>query len=178
MIEEIWKDIKDYEWIYQVSNFGNIKSLWNNKNRKEKILKQIIRQDMRKNIVLFNHNIKKMFIVSRLIAQSFLWLDINDKKMLVCHKDDNPSNNNVTNLFLWTSKDNTQDMVNKWRSNKLKYYLYITKPINQYDKQWNFIKTWNWCREAERITGIFNTAISQCCKWKSKTSWWFIWKYA
>lgn len=33
---EVWKDIKDYEGIYQASNFGNIKSL---KFNKEKILK-------------------------------------------------------------------------------------------------------------------------------------------
>jgi hypothetical protein len=26
-MQEIWKDIKDYEGLYQVSNFGRIKSL-------------------------------------------------------------------------------------------------------------------------------------------------------
>lgn len=31
MQDEIWKDIKDYEGLYQVSNYGRIKSLkgWN-----------------------------------------------------------------------------------------------------------------------------------------------------
>ena len=46
-MEEIWKDIKDYEGLYQVSNLGRVKSLdkiivtIDRKNRcqKEKILK-------------------------------------------------------------------------------------------------------------------------------------------
>lgn len=31
MINEVYKDIKDYEELYQVSNLGNIKSLISNK---------------------------------------------------------------------------------------------------------------------------------------------------
>ena len=30
-MEEIWKNVKDYEGLYQVSNFGNVKSLIRNK---------------------------------------------------------------------------------------------------------------------------------------------------
>ena len=28
MIKEIWKDIKDYEGLYQISNYGRVKSLF------------------------------------------------------------------------------------------------------------------------------------------------------
>ena len=48
MENEIWKDIKDYEGLYQVSNLGRVKSLSKYINRgigyytKEKILKQNI----------------------------------------------------------------------------------------------------------------------------------------
>jgi hypothetical protein len=35
--KEIWKSVKGYEDIYEVSNFGNIKSLGNSKEKKEKI---------------------------------------------------------------------------------------------------------------------------------------------
>ena len=36
MNEEVWKDIKGYEGLYQVSNLGRIKSLifWSNVNKK------------------------------------------------------------------------------------------------------------------------------------------------
>lgn len=36
---EIWKPIKDYEGLYQVSNYGRIKSLYYKQQNKEKILK-------------------------------------------------------------------------------------------------------------------------------------------
>ena len=36
---EEWKDIAGYEGLYQVSNLGRVKSLRNNKMRKEKKLK-------------------------------------------------------------------------------------------------------------------------------------------
>ena len=37
--EEVWKDVKGYEGIYKVSNFGRVKSLGNEKSKKDKILK-------------------------------------------------------------------------------------------------------------------------------------------
>lgn len=39
MNEEIWKDIKGYEGLYQVSNLGQVKSLNYNHTKQEKILK-------------------------------------------------------------------------------------------------------------------------------------------
>jgi len=32
MVIETWKDIKGYEGIYQISDLGNVKSLYNNKH--------------------------------------------------------------------------------------------------------------------------------------------------
>ena len=42
-MEEIWKDIPDYEGLYQVSNYGNVKSL-SRKTGREKILKPLINE--------------------------------------------------------------------------------------------------------------------------------------
>lgn len=49
------------------------------------------------------------------MGSTFLGLDLNDKTILVCHKDDNKENNILENLFLWTHKDNMQDMIKKGR---------------------------------------------------------------
>ena len=39
MIDEIWKDIKGFEGLYQVSNYGKIKSLkWNHSTNTIKLL--------------------------------------------------------------------------------------------------------------------------------------------
>lgn len=37
-MKEIWKDIKGYEGLYQISNFGRIKSLNYKRTKKEKIM--------------------------------------------------------------------------------------------------------------------------------------------
>lgn len=45
----MWKDIMNYEGLYQVSNLGNIKSLNNKTNHKKPIiLKQTIDREMEK----------------------------------------------------------------------------------------------------------------------------------
>ena len=62
MMNEIWKDIKGFEQLYQISNLGNVKSLSNNFSRKEKILKPKQRKGIymlvyvkmeKENIILF-----------------------------------------------------------------------------------------------------------------------------
>lgn len=116
-MKEIFKDIPWYEWIYQVSNTGKIRSfkngrwwIWNSK-----ILSPWkIKSNYLFVVLSLNWNTKQI-LVHRLVWQSFLWLDINNKKIFVCHKDDNPLNNNVNNLFLWTQSDNMQDCISKWR---------------------------------------------------------------
>jgi hypothetical protein len=51
--------------------------------------------------------------VHRLVAQEFL---VNKSNGInVCHKDDNPLNNQVNNLFWGTQGDNVSDMVSKNR---------------------------------------------------------------
>ena len=105
---EIWKDIADYEGLYQISNMGNVRSLdrlvfGRNgfKLRKGKILSKS--KIYGKGIsnpylyVTFTDRCKrKTFQVHRLVAQEFL---PNIKNLpQVNHKDWNPSNNCVSNL--------------------------------------------------------------------------------
>ena len=59
--------------------------------------------------------IKRSMSVHRLVAYCFLWLDIFDTKSVVRHWDDNWFNNNVSNLSLWTAKDNVWDCIKRWR---------------------------------------------------------------
>jgi hypothetical protein len=51
--------------------------------------------------------------VSQLVATAFI--PNPDNKPFVCHKDDNPSNNNASNLFWGTHQDNMDDMHSKKR---------------------------------------------------------------
>lgn len=190
---EIWRDIPWYEWYYKVSNLWNIYSF-----RKKWLLKERI-TIWYAYVALSKNFIRKEYRNSRLVAQSFLWLDIEftDAKtsMCVCHKDDNPRNNNVNNLFLWTNRDNVIDKIKKWRWNynswekhpmywkewplKWKFWKehHLSKPIYQITLHWDIIWEYEWIRDAWRKTWINCWDISKVCKWKSKTAWWYIWSY-
>lgn len=99
-MEEIWKDIKDYEGLYQVSNLGRVRKLLPTKTILLKLrLEKYVRVSLRKN------GIRKRFSVHRLVAISFIPNPHN--KPCVNHKDCNTSHNNVDNLEWCTYKENT-----------------------------------------------------------------------
>lgn len=101
MEKVIWRPIKGYEGLYEVSNTGLIKSL-NCYNYKEpKILQQYVRKDGYAIVGLSKNNITKTKTVHRLVAEAFL-PNPNDLEM-VNHRDENKSNNNVDNLE-WCSR--------------------------------------------------------------------------
>jgi len=173
---EEWKDIIGYEWLYAVSIKGMVKSL-----RKNIILKPgtVVKYKV---VRLSKKNNKKMFSIHRLVAQAFLWLNIDDSKMLVCHRDDNPSNNYLNNLFLGTHQDNMDDMMNKRR--KIKWYKGLqwilnhnSKKVIQLSLHWNIIKLWDSLSDISRELWICNWLISKCCNWKRKTAWWYKWEF-
>jgi hypothetical protein len=92
------------------------------------------------------------YLAHRLVAQAFLWLDIKDKKTYVCHKDDNPENNKVENLFLWTAKQNTQDAVSKKRMKRKLTDLDRRRIKHMFDK-------WLSNRAIGKIFDVSNVAI-------------------
>ena len=104
-MKEIWKDIPEYEGLYQASNLGNIKVLnrvvnsgiKNNKTviRKGKLLKQRINQGYYE-VALSKDNKKRFFKVHRLIAMTFIPNSNNFPS--INHKDENKLNNCVNNL--------------------------------------------------------------------------------
>jgi len=109
---EIWKDIEGFEGIYQVSNFGRIKSLdryiqertgrMKNNFVKGKILSPKKKKYYEVSLAR-NQCIKQVF-VHRLVAEAFI---VNgDSKPQVNHKDGDKYNNNVYNLEWCTAKEN------------------------------------------------------------------------
>jgi len=79
----------------------------------------------------------------------------------------------------FTSHKTTRDRRQSWcklcTSLGIKDYC-KTKPINQYDLNNDFIKTWKSAREIERILGFAHSNISAVCSGKQKTGYGFIWK--
>ena len=57
---EGWKDVVGYERLYQVSNFGNVKSLGNEFSKKERLLKLSPQSKGYLTIVLQKNAIRRM----------------------------------------------------------------------------------------------------------------------
>jgi hypothetical protein len=109
---EVWKDIQDYEGVYQVSNFGNVKSLdriVNKPNgvsymRKGKLCKQSKSNLGYMTVGFTVNNVKVNKYVHRLVAESFI-TNINNYPQ-VNHIDCNKTNNRMYNLEWCTNSQN------------------------------------------------------------------------
>lgn len=97
------KDIKGYEGLYKVDNFGNVYSLPRKTTKGGKLKQQINKRNYCR-VVLCKNNIAKAFSVHRLVAQAFIPNPQNFPQ--VNHKDENPRNNCVSNLEWCTAKYN------------------------------------------------------------------------
>ena len=127
MSEEIWKDIKGYEGLYQVSNLGRVRSLDKTINYtkmyedkefiathhfKSRILKQGTNSGYL-GVVLARDESVKDFLVHRLVAQTFVPNDDPFHKIQVDHEDTNRKNNCADNLCWVTPKENQKRSIQK-----------------------------------------------------------------
>lgn len=128
---EIWKDIKDYEGSYKISNLGRVKSI---KFNKEKILKQSLTKNGYYRIELrdFNKGINK-FYVHRLVGLVFI--NNPDNKKEINHIDKIRTNNNANNLEWVTHAENLFYICTSVESDfvEFKKYLSILIPITPTD---------------------------------------------
>jgi hypothetical protein len=101
---EIWKDIPNYEGIYQVSNFGNVKSF--NYNQ-EKILRQNIDLPGYLYVNLSKNGKVKNSKIHKLVALTFLNHKAQGYKIVIDHIDNNKLNNNLSNIQIISQRLNT-----------------------------------------------------------------------
>lgn len=168
-MEEIWKDIEGYEGLYQVSNYGRIKSLNYNHTKQEKIITPVSNHRGYLKVTLSKNNVRKNKNIHKLVAIAFI-LNPNNYN-IVNHIDGNKLNNKANNLEWCTAKENT---AHAFKHNLMKPR---GKPVLQYDKNDNFIKEYRSIAEACREVNTSSMNIIKCCKKINKTAKGFYWEY-
>lgn len=190
-MKEIWKDILNYEGLYQVSNLGDIKSL-KRKHTKGCILRYSIGNSGYKQVVLCKNGECKTRMIHRLVAETFIENPNNFKE--VNHKDENKLNNSVDNLE-WCDRIYNQNygtaikrMVEnhnykecaKKGALKHNYSLIgykIRKRILQKSIEGKIIKEWKGIYYAAKSLNLCPSGISLCCNNKIKTCGNYCWEY-
>jgi hypothetical protein len=109
---EVWKDIKGYEGIYQVSNLGRVKSLarivvkaYGAEHRLSERIKKTNLNHLGYEILRLHNGSGKTFAVHRLVAEAFL---NKTEGLEVNHIDGDKTNNKVSNLEYCTRSQNIQ----------------------------------------------------------------------
>ena len=171
---EIWKDIKGYEGLYQVSNLGRVKSLdriVHCKNGTIKFCKGMILHTFKNNYLfvrLSKDSTYKTKYIHKLVAQAFI--PNPDDLPEINHKDENKLNNDINNLEWCTIAYNNAYGTRTERTRKRVYQLDLNK---------NIIKLWDGIGIASRELDIPSQQISQCCNGTKyrKTAGGYIWQY-
>ena len=175
---EIWKNIKGYEGLYQVSSEGRVKSLertfidkiGRERYVKERVLKPGVTKDGYLIVVLCAGDKQKTHIVHRLVCQAFHKNPEN--KPCVNHIDENKTNNAASNLEWCTYEENNNHGTRSERMAKTQ-----SKPVGQYTRDGELVKVWPSPREAGKQGGFDSATISNVANGKRKTHKGFIWRY-
>ena len=115
-MQETFRDIPNYEGLYQVSNLGNVKSL---KFGKEKILKGSADGNGYLRVNLSKGKIVKPCYIHKIVAIAFLGHKPNGYSLVVDHIDNNNSNNHIDNLQIITQRENaSKDIPNSRKNSK------------------------------------------------------------
>lgn len=166
---EIWKPIKGYEGLYEISNWGRVKSLNYRRSGKLGLLKPKVDKDGYLVVCFCKDGKRKYFFVHRLVAEVFL--ENPDNLPCVNHKDENKTNNSVDNLEWCTHEYNINYGSHNERKAKTQ-----SKPVLQFTLSGDLIREWVSMAECTR-NGFRQSAVCRCCRGELKTHKGYIWRY-
>lgn len=177
MMNEIWKPVRYYEGLYEISNYGRIKSIERvvaDKNGKSKTIheKYLFQHNNGRGYLFVNlwkDNKSKREYIHRLVALTFI--DNPDNKPQVNHKDEDKQNNYVDNLEWCDCKYNNNYGTHNQRA--AESFLNNGKncyKVKQFSLEGEYIATYRSMREAERLNNLANGSLSayfknHCSQW-------------
>jgi hypothetical protein len=179
-MEEIWKPIKGYEGIYEVSNFGRVKSVARLTTRpckygvrEYRIPEKVLRQRMGTSgylCVNLHHECKQVTeMVHRLVALHFC--KGYREGLTVNHIDEVKTNNRADNLEWVTQKANNNHGTGIQRRKK------YPKAVVQMSPTGEVLHIFSSLKEAAKATNCHPTRIGHCCHGDSPTAAGFKWKF-
>ena len=175
-INEEWRPVVGYEGYYEVSNYGNVRSVPRFRN-KGTLLKPSLDSHGYFMADLWKNNQRKKIGVHRLVGMAFI---PNPENLpYINHKDENPKNNFIGNLEWCTHEYNLNYGTCRARmSEKAKISNHL-RPLQQYNRDGSFVAEFPSIIEAERQLNIDACSILYCCNHNGVRSLpgGFQWKY-
>lgn len=162
-MNEIWRSVKDYEGLYEVSNWGRVRNILTHRMLKFEINAGYYR------LVLVKNKIKTHKLVHRLVAQAFIPNPLNLPQ--VNHIDENKLNNCVENLEWCTAKYN-----NVYRGRIERMVKTKSKTVYMLTLNGGLCGMWPSTQECTR-NGFSGGDIIECCNGKRNQHKGFKWSY-
>ncbi len=177
---EEFKDIENYEGIYQISSYGRVYSVKRGKFLKPQSDKGYLQ------VRLYKNKKGKFYLIHRLVATAFIPNPLHLPQ--VNHINEIKTENHVENLEWCTASYNcnygsrTARILSKtlahpnWKKSREKCGT-PKKAVLQFTLNGEFVKEYPSTCEASRQTKINQGNISQCCNGKYKSCGGYLWKY-
>ena len=187
-MEEIWKPIKGYEGLYEVSNLGRVKRLpyttiGYTKGHKESYLRSfqggILKCSIARNgyyrVTLTKNGINRYYHVHRLVAEVFI--ENPGNLPFINHKDESRTNNRVDNLEWCTCQYNNTygDARKRFATAYSENHSY---PVKMYSIYGEYIQTFPSAKEASKAMGVTRNTILRAISKTRQTAAGYVWDRA
>lgn len=160
--DEEWRDVIGYEGLYQVSNFGRVRSLNYRKRKEHRLLKPVYsKSNGYYDVVLSKNQKHKHHRVHKLVAMAFV--SGYKEGLFVNHKDENKLNNHAENLeWITQSANNAYGTARERQADSI--HLLLSKPVEKVDEKGKVVESYKSLSAAARAHVLNTSRITTYCK--------------
>ena len=158
---EEWREIyvEGIKTFYSISSLGRVRN-----NNTGRILKQSTNNEYKRVSLSLGHGKMKMLTVHRLVAEAFIPL-LDENKKIVNHIDGKKDNNTVENLEWATYSENAK---HAFQNNLIGYQR--NRPVRQFSLDGEWLMDFESATKAAEETKTQQSKISSVCNGRRKTA--------